>query len=1071
MIADNSNSKLKILQFNTSKQQNVFKSAELILNEYDFICTQEPNTSYMRRLLPIEKNICIVGPATAQSRVATLFKSKGSNFVLELSQHTNDFFNLVEVSTVIGPLRILNVYVPCDKKENQDKIISVFRSVDTIIKENANIPLLVIGDFNSRAYEWGDSECRPNGRRALNLIFDNNMTVLNDPDQGPTFETNNGSSYIDLSFANDCLLNRYECEWKLDKSKAIKLGVTLEHIPIHIELTPWITNSNQSIQNYPTAFVEIFPLLAEIQSHRLTFCRESFVEMWQVEAERLSIVSIEEISADDYASLIIQAIHRCLVAFLKPIRKQYRQKWFNPRLARAKRSLWRQLRIMQASKSDCDKSRYRCLLKKYKVLIKKAKYDHWCNLLRNVKNYYDLPFKTAFNKLKQSKPLATIMLDSGQYTKTAEETAFEILNFFFKSDQNDLETEGPRFRAENITNNDIFEADEYIEPSDNFSSDDIRRAAANHKLKKAPGPDLIFNNYIRIIAETTPFVFTNLANKCLKTGVFPKVFKISNVILIPKKTGSSSLSDHRPISLLSNLGKLIERLIYSRVVPLILNAGFGANQFGFMENRSAEDAVNKAIDVTNSALSRKKKVIWMSFDFKGAFDTAWWPHILARLRHYKLPKDLYNLIVSYLQDRFAYILQNGKILAKKQLLRSCPQGSVLGPLLWNIAIDDLLQKSIKGVTKIAYADDLLYIIEEDCVDTTIMLAKKVCIELIEWAEFSKTKINYSKCFSMLIKPPLDFEGLNIQFNVDCEQKRIEYVQVLKYLGVLVDNQLNFGEHIKYVCNIVARKMLCFNRINSNACGYSSKMRKLVFKCAVIPNLTYCVSVWIHKIGYYIRRIVSSVRLFYIRSILASDRTSYEEVCFLSRILPIDIILRSAAIGYWRTRDSARAKKLWCKISLNDFDSVNIAALTKKEFKTLIETESWSYYYHKYAILRDKRHTEGHPRLSDRIFRDPSSVAILEQIDLSRPMLCILTGKGNFEAFLRQQRLLPTAVCRQCSSEEGTLEHHLERCPFQNAQRATVMEQIGAFSLNQLDADNIKTWLPILATLVPVFRRT
>lgn len=196
-------------------------------------------------------------------------------------------------------------------------------------------------------------------------------------------------------------------------------------------------------------------------------------------------------------------------------------------------------------------------------------------------------------------------------------------------------------------------------------------------------------------------------------------------------------------------------------------------------------------------------------------------------------------------------------------------------------------------------------------------------------------------------------------------------------------------------------------------------------------------------------------------ITACNRISYEEACYLSRVLPIDILIRMAALRYWMLHDHDRADKILEKLGVTRLTAADAGRMTKKEFMSRIESEVWSVYYLKYA--------ESRRRNSSRFFTTFADVKILDRLEpMSAQMIQLLSGKGNFESFLFQQRLLRSPVCRSCGLEEGTVEHHIERCEAQADLRLIVQDRIGTVSLAELNSSNLVHCLRELARLVPFY---
>jgi hypothetical protein len=229
--------------------------------------------------------------------------------------------------------------------------------------------------------------------------------------------------------------------------------------------------------------------------------------------------------------------------------------------------------------------------------------------------------------------------------------------------------------------------------------------------RKTPGPDKMEVQVLQKVWELYPDSVHRVLAKCLEMGCFPKIWKRGELCLLRKspEAPSSSPSSYRPICLLPILGKVLEKIVARRVGELYRSAGLEApNRYGFKKGFSVMDAVKRVVGLTRG---NTKYIAGIFVDFTGAFDTLWWPSILARLRLMNCPANLYALITDYLRDREVMIRTSHQERIK-EVRRGCPQGSVLGPLFWNFVMDEYLTTESRFTEKkIAYADDLAIVLQ------------------------------------------------------------------------------------------------------------------------------------------------------------------------------------------------------------------------------------------------------------------------------------------------------------------------------------------------------------------------
>ncbi|CAB3250211.1 unnamed protein product [Arctia plantaginis] len=210
-----------------------------------------------------------------------------------------------------------------------------------------------------------------------------------------------------------------------------------------------------------------------------------------------------------------------------------------------------------------------------------------------------------------------------------------------------------------------------------------------------------------------PDTFLALANKCLTLGHFPKKWKEATAVVLrkPGKEDYQSAKSYRPIGLLPVLEKVLEKMVVARLqwhlVPRL-----STRQYGFMPQRSTEDALYILVNQIKAVIKLKKLVTLVSLDIEGAFDSAWWPAIKVRLAEEGCSVNIRRLLHSYLDDRCVKLRYAGAE-HRPETQKGCVQGSISGPILWNILLDPLLKGLQEpGVTCQAFADDVVLLFAE-----------------------------------------------------------------------------------------------------------------------------------------------------------------------------------------------------------------------------------------------------------------------------------------------------------------------------------------------------------------------
>lgn len=234
-------------------------------------------------------------------------------------------------------------------------------------------------------------------------------------------------------------------------------------------------------------------------------------------------------------------------------------------------------------------------------------------------------------------------------------------------------------------------------------------------------------------------MYGGLYDGCLRTGKFPDRWKIARVVLMKKEDKpEGEASSYRPLCLLNEHGKVMERLIKNKIEECMTDGGevLSTNQYEFRTGRSTIDAIIKVRETIENKLNKDLEVVAVSLDIKNAFNSIEWGEIKRAVKRKKLPVYIQKIIGDYLAHRrIVWIGGDGKRQYRK-VERGVPQGSVLGPLLWNIVYDSVLRMTTPADCEIIYyADDTLIIAGGKCLEiamnTTEILANTITRK-IEW---------------------------------------------------------------------------------------------------------------------------------------------------------------------------------------------------------------------------------------------------------------------------------------------------------------------------------------------------
>ena len=265
---------------------------------------------------------------------------------------------------------------------------------------------------------------------------------------------------------------------------------------------------------------------------------------------------------------------------------------------------------------------------------------------------------------------------------------------------------------------------------------------------------------------------------------------------------------HRPISLLNTGGKLLEELLIDRINHhLHTNNLLNSNQFGLTPPKSTVDAAMAAKQYAFSHIQQRHYIIMTRLDVQGAFDSAYWPSKLNNLRTLKCPRNLYSLVRSYFSDRVA-ILHTNTHRVERKVTKGCSQGSCCSPGLWNVLYNDLLNKKYSSHTKlIAFADNIAMLTYGKTLSEAEAYANSDFAVTGKWARENKMKFNEAKSKVLLISSKRRRRNVTIFLN----NRKVEQVNVMKYLGIHFDSRLTFYKQIDQLADKSKALIYMLNR--------------------------------------------------------------------------------------------------------------------------------------------------------------------------------------------------------------------------------------------------------------------
>ncbi|KAG7304756.1 hypothetical protein JYU34_010112 [Plutella xylostella] len=314
-----------------------------------------------------------------------------------------------------------------------------------------------------------------------------------------------------------------------------------------------------------------------------------------------------------------------------------------------------------------------------------------------------------------------------------------------------------------------------------------------------------------------------------------------------------------------------------------------------MPQRGTEDALYDLVEHLREGINSKNIVILISLDIEGAFDNAWWPALKHQLTKKRCPRNLYEMVCSYLSDRKIKV-NYARAACEKGTTKGCVQGSIGGPTFWNIILDSLLHKlEAEGVYCQAFADDVALVFTGQAVNTLEESANKVLNGIVEWGTRNKLNFAPHKTNAMLLTKKMKYDLPQLSM----AGTKINLVEEIKLLGLIIDRRLTFKAHITAQCKKAADIYKQLARAAKVTWGLNGEIVRTIYIAVVEPIMTYAASVWSEAVELEMnKKQLFSLQRGFAQKICKAYRTvSLTSALALSGLLPLDLRIQEAANLY------------------------------------------------------------------------------------------------------------------------------------------------------------------------------
>lgn len=354
----------------------------------------------------------------------------------------------------------------------------------------------------------------------------------------------------------------------------------------------------------------------------------------------------------------------------------------------------------------------------------------------------------------------------------------------------------------------------------------------------ASGVDKISLQMLKLCMPVISIYLTHLINLCLEKSYFPKYWKYAVICPIPKVNNPLEYKDLRPISLLSILSKILEKVVYLQINDFFIKQKiYPKNQSGFRQQHSTTTALLNISDNIIRGLDEKLATALVLLDFSKAFDTVDHDLLCAKLRYYGFDHSAVMFFECYLRERYQSVRTNLGMSQPELVSSGVPQGSILGPLLFLVYTFDIYSQ-VDNCDIQSYADDTQISLKFDPIkyDIAANEINKDLEKICEYCEQHKLKLNSDKTVTMLFTSRSNYENLKANLHLKIADQQLVIASQARNLGIVFDQKLKFVEHVN---NLLKNSYVRLKLLYANKSILNYKVRKKLCETIVMPLYYYC----------------------------------------------------------------------------------------------------------------------------------------------------------------------------------------------------------------------------------------
>lgn len=796
---------LKIILWNASSIKDKLLEFSNFLSDYDIdiAMVTETHANASDNMTVVNYNTYKTNRTRCRGGGTAIFTKKTLNTV----QYSNTERDGYEETSIIHI---------CNNKEtkytvvyNQPGNILTQNDMDLLIPTNMNC--VIGGDFNSKNTIWGARVSNKAGKVLHDLVINNDL-IVHAPNE-PTY-------YPIPAHMQPDLLDFFITTKSIKMCCDTITELSSDHIPVFASIGQEHLEQKRTIKKTNWNLFHNILVLEEISEppNSITDIDKAINNFTNSLKSAINEASESHTINDNYQKLPYEI--KDLIGYKNYVRKIW-QKYRDPK----------------------DKTEYNKLVKEIKKKCQDFKTDTWNHKVENLCTS-DNSIWLMTKRLKATKTINKPLVHQNKNIYSDEE---KLKIFADTIERQFTLNKTPSNFDEDIITENIY--NEYFNEEENKPLGILNDATLKElktiirKLanKKAPGEDNITNKMLKELPDNKIHELLNIYNACLKNCYFPNAWKNAIVTLFPKPgKDSSNPENHRPISLLPTLGKLLEKLILVRLEPYL--QFLPDEQYGFRKQLSTTKQLIRLIDFISDGVYKKETTALLMIDVAKAFDRVYHKALIKKLIKNKLPYDIIKIIDSYLNHRTFQIRLNNKLSDKRNIQAGVPQGSLLGPVLYIIYTSDfpITKDGINYLTAF-YADDTAVAVRSLDPNKAIRdLNSKMC-DIEDWCADNKIAINTDKSKLLIIRKHKTRKPINECLSLF--NRVIPTTNDADYLGLSLNTRLSWNTHINKVINKTKAAFMAMLPILNNKSKLSLTLKRQLYIQCLRPIMTYACPAW------------------------------------------------------------------------------------------------------------------------------------------------------------------------------------------------------------------------------------